>query len=121
MAISTYASHASPPSSTRETGNAPAIPLSPTPPPTAPTTPVAQRHATQAASTPTTGDARTSRKTTIDSSTGDLVYQVIDNHTGQKLDQSPEEAMLRIRAYVRQMDIAKQTDATAATPSIAKG
>jgi hypothetical protein len=110
MAISTYASHGPLPAPPRETSAAPTV-TSP-PPPAASPPPTVQRHAAQAAVTSPTTDSRTSRKTTVDASTGDLVYQVIDNHTGQKLDQSPEEAMLRIRAYVRQMDASKQTDAT---------
>jgi hypothetical protein len=120
MAINTYASHAPLPPPTREASNAPAI-TNPAPPtPTASTTPVVQRHATLATAVSSTSEARTSRKTTVDASTGDLVYQVIDNHTGQKLDQSPEEAMLRIRAYVRQIDASKQADA-AAPKANAKG
>jgi len=118
MAISTYASHAPLPAPPRETSTAPAV-TNP-PPPAASPPPIVQRHATQAAAASPTTDSRTSRKTTVDASTGDLVYQVIDNHTGQKLDQSPEEAMLRIRAYVRQMDASKQADA-AAPKANAKG
>ena len=110
MAISTYASHAPLSAQTRDVGNTPVTTNPAKTPTVTPATPVVQRNAIKAASA-ATSDARTSRKTTVDSSTGDLVYQVIDNHTGQKLDQSPEEAMLRIRAYVRQMDATKQADA----------
>jgi len=52
--------------------------------------------------------ARTSRKTILDQSTGELIFQVIDDHTGQKISQSPEEAMLRMRAYARQMGASNQ-------------
>ncbi len=48
----------------------------------------------------------TSRRTTIDQTTGELVLHVIDTHSGQQVSQSPDEAMLRIRAYARQMDAA---------------
>ncbi len=64
---------------------------------------------------------RTTRRTTIDSSTGALVYQVIDAPTGQKIDQTPEESILRIRAYTRQADLAKQADASSETPKASKG
>ena len=50
----------------------------------------------------------TSRRTTLDQSTGEFVLQVIDDHTGQKISQSPDEAILRIRAYARQLDASKQ-------------
>ncbi len=52
--------------------------------------------------------APTSRRTTLDQSTGEFILQVIDDHTGQKISQSPDEAILRIRAYARQLDAAKQ-------------
>ncbi len=64
--------------------------------------------------------APTSRRTTVDQSTGELVYQVIDDHSGQKVSQSPDEAILRIRAYARQMEAAKQP--VPVTPkAVAKG
>jgi uncharacterized FlaG/YvyC family protein len=56
----------------------------------------------------------TSHRTTIDQSTGDLVYHVIDTRSGQQVAQSPDEAMLRMRAYAKQMDVSKLTDVTVA-------
>jgi hypothetical protein len=50
----------------------------------------------------------TSRRTTLEQSTGEFILQVIDDHTGQKISQSPDEAILRIRAYARQLDTVKQ-------------
>ena len=113
MAISTYASHTPMTAPPRDTSPAPATANTTPPAPTAPAAPVVQRHAIQAATASAPNNAKTSWKTTVDSSTGDLVYQVIDNHSGQKIDQSPEEAMLRIRAYARQIDASKQADAVA--------
>jgi hypothetical protein len=55
--------------------------------------------------------APTSRRTSVDQSTGEVVYHVIDDHSGQQISQSPDEAILRIRAYVRQMDATKQNEA----------
>jgi len=62
--------------------------------------------------------AATSRRTTLDQSTGEFVLQVIDDHTGQKISQSPDEAILRIRAYARQLDASKQP--AALTPTTQK-
>lgn len=62
--------------------------------------------------------APTSRRTTLDQSTGEFVLQVIDDHTGQKISQSPDEAILRIRAYARQLDASKQP--AALTPTTQK-
>ena len=44
----------------------------------------------------------TVRRTTIDWETGSLVFRVIDEHSGRTVSQSPEEALLRLRAYARQ-------------------
>jgi uncharacterized iron-regulated membrane protein len=54
------------------------------------------------------------KRTTLDQATGDLVYQVIDQRTGQELSQSPDEAILRMRAYTRQLDAAKLANPAAA-------
>lgn len=43
----------------------------------------------------------TVRRTTIDWETGSVVFRVIDEHSGRTVSQSPEEALLRLRAYVR--------------------
>lgn len=42
------------------------------------------------------------RKTDIDWTTNSLVYRVIDNRSGQVVSQSPDEALLRLRAYAKQ-------------------
>lgn len=44
----------------------------------------------------------TTRRTTIDWETGSVVFRVIDEHSGRTISQSPEEALLRLRAYARQ-------------------
>ena len=59
---------------------------------------------------PLTGSPNTSHRTTIDQSTGDLVYHIIDTRSGQQVAQSPDEAMLRMRAYAKQMTSNTQSD-----------
>ena len=54
----------------------------------------------------------TIRRTSIDWETGSVIFRVIDEHSGQTLSQSPEEALLRLRAYAR------QTGSTPATTEI---
>jgi len=81
-------------------------PLETTPPQTPVIKPVAKAPDIGAA-------APTSRRTTVDQSTGEVVYHVIDDHSGQQISQSPDEAILRIRAYARQVDASKQGDAVA--------
>lgn len=81
-----------------------------------PQAPTAQGQTAQARPTDTPPSAsRVARRTTVDTSTGDLVYQVLDPPTGQEIDQTPEESILRIRAYARQMDVAKQADIASST------
>jgi uncharacterized FlaG/YvyC family protein len=58
----------------------------------------------------------TVRRTTIDWETGSVVFRVIDEHSGQTLSQSPEEALLRLRAYARQNETTADTN-TEQTPS----
>lgn len=48
-------------------------------------------------------DMKTLRKTDIDWQTNELVYRVIDSRNGQVVRQSPEEALLRLRAYAKQV------------------
>jgi uncharacterized FlaG/YvyC family protein len=57
-----------------------------------------------ASAEPKTSTNATVRRTTIDWETGSVVFRVIDEHSGQTLSQSPEEALLRLRAYARQND-----------------
>ena len=45
---------------------------------------------------------RTTRKTDVDWQTNELVYRVIDSRSGQVVSQSPDEALLRLRAYAKQ-------------------
>jgi FlaG protein len=47
---------------------------------------------------------RTQKRIILDQATGSLVYQVIDQPTGQTISQSPDEAILRVRAYAKQME-----------------
>lgn len=44
----------------------------------------------------------TTRKTAVDWQTHELVYRVIDSRSGQVVSQSPDEALLRLRAYAKQ-------------------
>lgn len=54
------------------------------------------------------------RKTDIDWTTNSLVYRIIDRRSGQVVSQSPEEALLRLRAYAKQ--IAPQPEVANLTP-----
>ncbi len=85
------------------------------------TTPAQAKQAQEIAPAKPDDTARTSRRTILDQSTGELIFQVIDDHTGQKVSQSPEEAMLRMRAYARQIDVARQTDTSAAPSTVKQG
>ena len=40
-----------------------------------------------------------------------MVYRVIDEHSGTTVSQSPDEALLRLRAYARQSELELQTEA----------
>ncbi|RTL50825.1 MAG: hypothetical protein EKK40_12010 [Bradyrhizobiaceae bacterium] len=52
-------------------------------------------------------DAFTSQ-TIIDRDANEIVYRVVDNRTTLVVRQFPDEARLRLRAYVRTQDLAKQ-------------
>ena len=54
----------------------------------------------------------TVRKTAIDWETGAMVYRVIDEHSGTTVSQSPDEALLRLRAYARQSELEANTGNT---------
>jgi len=101
MAISSTSQNSVPVPTPREPVIQPVKPVEP-PQPATPT----------AGASPKTSEAPpaapTSRRTTLDQSTGEFILQVIDDHTGQKISQSPDEAILRMRAYARQLDAAKQ-------------
>jgi hypothetical protein len=52
----------------------------------------------------------TTRRTTIDWETGSIIFRVIDEHSGRTISQSPEEALLRLRAYARQNETTASID-----------
>jgi hypothetical protein len=66
-------------------------------------------------SSPVPDTTSRAKRTTFDQATGDFVFQVIDERTGQEISQSPDEAILRMRAYARQIDTPKP-----ANPATAK-
>jgi hypothetical protein len=43
----------------------------------------------------------------LDRAAGSIVYQVIDSKTNQVVEQYPDEAMLRRRAYYHTLDLTK--------------
>ena len=49
----------------------------------------------------------TSKQVIVDRAAGSIVYQVIDESSDQVVDQFPEEATLRRRAYINALDTAK--------------
>jgi len=53
--------------------------------------------------------ASVSDQVVIDRDAGAVVYQVVDNRTSQVVEQFPEEAVLRRRAYFHTLDLTKQT------------
>ena len=55
---------------------------------------------------PSTSD-RVSHQAIIDSAAASIVYQVIDTKTNLVVDQFPDEAVLRRRAYFRALDLSK--------------
>jgi uncharacterized FlaG/YvyC family protein len=50
-----------------------------------------------------------SRQAFIDRAAGSIVYQVVDNRTNQVVQQFPDDAALRRRAYFRTLDLTKDT------------
>lgn len=50
------------------------------------------------------------RRLEIDPKTREVVFQAVDRETGEVVRQIPEEAMLKIRAYAREMREADATD-----------
>ena len=51
--------------------------------------------------------ASVSNQVVIDRDTRSVVYQVVDNRTSQVVEQFPEEAVLRRRAYFHTLDLTK--------------
>jgi uncharacterized FlaG/YvyC family protein len=51
--------------------------------------------------------ASVSNQVVIDRDAGSVVYQVVDNRTSQVVEQFPEEAVLRRRAYFHSLDLTK--------------
>jgi hypothetical protein len=49
----------------------------------------------------------TSRQAFLDRAAGSIVYQVVDNRTNQVVQQFPDDAALRRRAYFRTLDLTK--------------
>ena len=47
---------------------------------------------------------RTARQTTFDWPTHELIQRVVDRHSGLTVAQSPDQALLRLRAYKSQQD-----------------
>ena len=47
------------------------------------------------------------RNITVDPRTRELVFQTVSKETGEVVRQFPEEALLRLRAYVREMRVAE--------------
>ncbi|MFL4980402.1 MAG: flagellar protein FlaG [Xanthobacteraceae bacterium] len=47
--------------------------------------------------------SRRSREIVIDAATRDIIYRVINERSGQVVQQIPEEVILRLRAYVREL------------------
>ena len=50
------------------------------------------------------------RNITIDPKTREVLFQSIDRRTGEVVRQVPEEALLKLRAYAREMRDADNTD-----------
>ena len=48
-----------------------------------------------------------SRQAFVDRAAGSIVYQVVDNRTNQVVQQFPDDAALRRRAYFRTLDLTK--------------
>jgi hypothetical protein len=50
-----------------------------------------------------------SRQAFVDRAAGSIVYQVVDNRTNQVMQQFPDDAVLRRRAYFRTLDLTRDT------------
>jgi hypothetical protein len=58
---------------------------------------------------PDVANASLSHQVLIDRAAATIVYQVVDNRTNLVVQQFPDEAVLRRRAYFRALDLAKGT------------
>ena len=65
---------------------------------------------------PGSAKADTSHQVFVDSAAGAIVSQVVDSLTNLVVQQYPDEAVLRRRAYFRSLDLTKQT---ATRPAVA--
>ena len=69
----------------------------------------------QSAATPAD---RTRKQTSLDWATGTVVYRIIDGRNGQTLSQTPDEAILKLRAYTKQIsDSARAAAETVIRPT----
>jgi hypothetical protein len=57
---------------------------------------------------PNTLNASRSDQAFFDRDAASIVYQVVDNRTSQVVDQFPDQAVLRRRAYFHALDLAKE-------------
>ncbi len=55
--------------------------------------------------------AQVSRQAFFDRAAGSFVFEVVDSRTDQVVQQFPDEAVLRRRAYYRSLDLTKETSA----------
>lgn len=55
------------------------------------------------------GSPYVSHQAILDQAAGTIVYQVVDNRTDQVVQQFPDEAVLRRRAYYRALDLSGDT------------
>jgi hypothetical protein len=58
---------------------------------------------------PQPADDSVSRQAFIDQAAASIVYQVVDTRTNQVVEQFPDEAVLRRRAYFHTLDLTKGT------------
>jgi hypothetical protein len=58
---------------------------------------------------PQTASASVSHQAFIDQAAASIVYQVVDSRTDQVVQQFPDEAVLRRRAYFHTLDLTKDT------------
>ncbi len=56
-------------------------------------------------------NASVSHQVFIDRAAGSIVYQVVDNRTSLVVQQFPDQGVLRRRAYVRALDLARSAPA----------
>jgi flagellar protein FlaG len=69
-----------------------------------------QRHPGPAAALDAAFSDFVRRKIEIDPNTRDMVFQLVDRDTGRVIRQTPDEAILRLRAYVRELRAAQEVN-----------